>query len=95
MLTSKDVTIVYETLLSSPGMSDTVKIALNIPRKNVLLLSKVLETGLSVKDENGQGSLLASLDSTTVEEIKEVMKDLLSKAGLTSLYDKLNSLPAK
>jgi hypothetical protein len=95
MLTSKDVTIVYETLLSSPGMSDAVKIALNIPRKNVLLLSKVLETGLSVKDENGQGSLLASLDSTTIEELKEVMKDLLSKAGLTALYDKLNSLPAK
>ncbi|MEO6550735.1 MAG: hypothetical protein ABIN94_22210 [Ferruginibacter sp.] len=60
MLTSKDVAIVYETLLTSPGMNDAVKIALNIPRKNVLLLSKVLELGLSIKGENGQGGLLLS-----------------------------------
>lgn len=95
MLTSKDVAIVYETLLTSPGMNDTVKISLSIPRKNVLLLKKVLEAGLAVKDENGQGNLLATVGNETLEEVKAFTSDLLRKAGLTELYDKLNSLPAK
>ena len=95
MLTSKDVAIVYETLLTSPGMNDAVKISLSIPRKNVLLLTKVLGVGLAVKDEIGQGNLLATVGNETLEEVKAFTSDLLRKAGLTELYDKLNSLPAK
>lgn len=95
MLTSKDVAIVYETLLTSPGMNESVKISLSIPRKNVLLLSKLLEVGLSVKDENGQGGLLATLDNESVEELKAITTELLKKAGLTEMYDKLNSLHIK
>ncbi|WP_255505129.1 hypothetical protein [Algoriphagus sp. Y33] len=33
---------IYETLLAVPGMHDTVKIDLKIPRKTVLLLTEVI-----------------------------------------------------
>jgi hypothetical protein len=95
MLTSKDVAIVYETLLTSPGMNDAVKISLSIQRKNVLLLTKLLEVGLAAKDETGQVSLLATINNESTEDLKAVSVDLLKKAGLTDLYERLNSLPTK
>lgn len=95
MLSTKDVAIVYETLLTSPGMNDAVKISLSIPRKNVLFLSKLIEAGLSIKDESVQGGLLATVTGEVTEDLKAVSKDLLSKAGLTEMYEKLNSLQAK
>ena len=95
MLSSKDVTIVYETLLSSPGMNDAVKVTLSIPRKNVLLLSKVIELGLSMKDDASKGGLLTAVTSEALEELNSVTGDLLRKAGLIEMYDKLNSLQSK
>ena len=95
MLSTKDVAIIYETLLSSPGMNDTVKLSLTIQRKSILLLTKVIEAGLGVKDENGQGGLLAAIDNEVKEELKAVASDLLKKAGLTEMNDKLSSLQAK
>ena len=50
MLSKTDVAKIYETVLSIPGMNDNVKISFSISRKNVLLLSKIIERGLSVKD---------------------------------------------
>ncbi len=48
MLTTNDVAKVYDTILSMPGMNETVKIDLKISRRNVLLLNNVLERGLTV-----------------------------------------------
>jgi hypothetical protein len=53
MLTTNDVTNVYDTILSIPRMNDTVKIDLKISRKNVLLLHKVIERGLTLKQDGG------------------------------------------
>lgn len=94
MLSTKDVTVVYETLLSSPGMNDTVKISLHIPRKNVLLLSKLIELGLSVKD-NEQNNLLQVAGQDVLSELNNLTGDLLQKAGLTEMYNKLHSLQVK
>ncbi|MFT3749079.1 MAG: hypothetical protein QM768_12210 [Agriterribacter sp.] len=94
MLSTKDVTVVYETLLSSPGMNDTVKISLHIPRKNVLLLSKIIELGLSVK-ENEQNNLLQVAGQEAIAELNSLTGDLLQKAGLTDMYHKLHSLQVK
>lgn len=94
MLSTKDVAIVYETLLTSPGMNDAVKVSLSIQRKNVLLLAKLIEVGLTVKDE-GQSGLLYSVGSDTLADLKAISADLLQKAGLTEMYDKLNSLHTK
>ena len=95
MLTSKDVAIVYETLLTSPGMNDAVKISLNIPRKNVLLLTKMLEVGMAAKDDIGQSSLFSTVNNESLEELRAISSDLLSKAGLSDLYERLNSLHTK
>ncbi|MEJ7678735.1 MAG: hypothetical protein WKG06_12930 [Segetibacter sp.] len=49
MLTTTDVAKVYDTILSIPGMNETVKIDMRISRKNVLLLNSVIKRGLSAK----------------------------------------------
>lgn len=95
MLSTKEVSIVYETLLTSPGMNDNVKIDFRIPRKNVLLLSKIIELGLSVKDENMQVGLLAVTDAETLADLRSVVVELLKKAGLTEMNDKLQALQPK
>jgi len=95
MLSSKDVALVYETLLSSPGMSAAVKISVSIPRKNVLLLSLLIERGLLMKEENGQSGLLTMADNNTLEALRGVASELLHKAGLTEMKDKLEALHSK
>ena len=94
MLSTKDVTVVYETLLSSPGMNDIVKIPLHIPRRNVLLLTKIIELGLSVKDSE-QGGLMQVVSKESITELNSLTSDLLQKAGLTEMYNKLHSLQSK
>lgn len=94
MLSTKDVTVVYETLLSSPGMNDSIKISLHIPRKNVLLLTKIIELGLSAKDGE-QGGLMQVVGNDIIGELNSLIGDLLQKAGLTEMYSKLHSLQAK
>jgi hypothetical protein len=94
MLNVKDAAIVYETLLASPGMNDEVKITLRILRKNVLFLSKIIELGLSVKDQNEHG-LFSAVNGDATEDLKLISNEVLNKAGLTEMYEKLTSLQSK
>jgi len=95
MLTAKDVTAIFETLLSSPGMNDEVKINFRASRKTILLLSKTIELGLSVKDGGETGGLFGAVNDQTIEGIKSISNEILGHAGLTEMYQKLNSLQAK
>ena len=92
MLSVKDVTTIYETLLSSPGMNDTVKIDLRVPRKNILFLVRVLQLGLSLRSQTPKGDLINVISNETGDELMENTAEILRKSGLTELYDKLNSL---
>lgn len=92
MLTTNDVARIYDTILSIPGMSETVKIDLRISRKNVLLLNSVIERGLSMKDDDKSPHLLKSVPQETLKELKALAGDCLQKAGLIELSDKLSSL---
>ena len=92
MLSVKDVTTIYETLLSSPGMNDTVKIDLRVPRKNILFLVRVIQLGLSLRSQTPKGDLINMISNETGEELAEGTAEILRKSGLTELYDKLNSL---
>lgn len=94
MLSKNDATVVYETLLSSPGMSDEVKMSIRIPRKNVLILSRIIELGLSAQN-NDADSLFSTIKGNAIEEIRAVAADILAKAGLTETYNKLNVLQQK
>lgn len=85
---------VYETLLCSPGMNEAVKIDIKVSRKAVLLLSSVIESGLS--KEGGQAQeLLALVPPDHLGELKTFADDCLKKAGLTELSEKMKGLQSK
>ena len=92
MMTTNDVARVYETILSIPGMNETVKIDLKISRKNVLLLNQVIERGLSDRDDEKTIGLLGNVPKETLEELRSLADDCLQKAGLTELSEKLGAL---
>ncbi len=70
MLAKNEVIKLYETLLSIPGMNDALKIPLNISRKNVLLLCKVIDRGLQVKETDEKALALPEIIS------KQVLQEL-------------------
>ena len=82
---------IYDTVLSIPGMNENVKIELRIPRKNVLLLSKVIERGLSAKDGAEQQNILDIAPEETLKQLSEISDELVRKAGLTDMNEKLKS----
>ena len=90
MLSAKDASMIYETLLSSPGMSENVRISLQLPRRNVLLLAKLIGRGLEAK-EGTENSILSMVGESTISEINDVTAELLKKAGLTDMNEKLES----
>jgi hypothetical protein len=92
MLTTNDVAKVFDTILSTPGMNEMVKIDLKISRKNVLLLNHVIERGLSVKEDDKSLSLLGSVTEESLQELKVLADECLQKAGLIELSEKLNTL---
>jgi hypothetical protein len=95
MLTTNEVGQVFDTILSSPGMNDAVRIDLRISRKNVLLLTHVIEQGLNEKGDI-KGSMFASAPEEARKELKDLSNDFLQKAGLVELSEKLKALaPAK
>lgn len=95
MLSAKELSIVYEALLAPETMSTPVKITLNITRKQALLLAKVIELGLSTENESGQAGILSVVDGAELGKLQGLAADLLKKAGLTEMMDKLNSLATK
>jgi hypothetical protein len=95
MLSVKELSIVYEALLAPETMSVAVKISLSITRKQALLLAKVIELGLSAQAGQEQAGILAVVDTAELAKLQGLAADLLKKAGLTEMIDKLNSLSAK
>ena len=91
MQTTNTIAKVFETILSIPGMNDNVKIQLTIPRKNVLLLSKVIERGLADKNAIGDDNILGITPKETLEELNTISDELLKKAGLIEMNEKLKT----
>ena len=92
-MNTNEVAKVYDTVLSIPGMNETVKIDLKISRRNVLLLNSVIQRGLTVKDADDKSSnLLDVVPKDTLQELTNLSDDCLKKAGLMELNDKLKSL---
>lgn len=92
MLTTKDLTRVFDTILSTPGMGETVKIDLKMTRKNVLLLSNVIERGLTFQEGDKSADLLKSVPPKDLEDLKSMAAECLQKAGLIELREKLSLL---
>lgn len=93
MLGKNDVARIYETVMSTPGMNDAVRLTFNIPRKNVLLLSKVIDRGLSNKEVDDKFQhILDVTPKENLDAIAALATELLDKAGLTPTSQKLQSL---
>ena len=92
MLTTNDVAKVFDTILSTPGMNEMVKIDLKISRKNVLLLHHIIERGMTM--ENDVSGVLGSLSKEGLSELKNVAEECLQKAVIVELNQKLSTLSA-
>lgn len=92
-MNANDVARVLETVLTIPGMTETVKIDLKISRRNILILSSVIARGLNPKEE--AAGLLDNIPEEVIEELNNFSNECLSKAGLSDLNQKLKSLSTK
>ena len=77
---------IYETVLSSPGMNEKCKVNLMISRQNILLLSRLIENGLTLNKENPD-DIINLLPKESLEEFQSVVPELLRKGGLTELHE--------
>ncbi len=64
---------VYDTVVTVPGMQESLKLDLRLTRKNVFLLSKIIERGLAVNgDKDASASLLELIPAATLQELAAV-----------------------
>ncbi|WP_205514302.1 hypothetical protein [Longitalea arenae] len=88
MLSSKDVKIIYEMMLATPGMNDEVKLNLRVPRKTVPFLSKAIEIGLLIKADHEAAGLLQAADAASLEKLQDITSEILTSAGLVGNLSK-------
>lgn len=84
----KDVKWIYETVLSGPGMDETVKLNFGASRKLILLLAEVIQKGVAIK---GNG-LLESVNKELINELLLIRQEILEKAKLSKLSEQLKTL---
>jgi hypothetical protein len=92
MLPKTELMKLYETLLSVPGMNTPVKVHLKLPRKDFLLVSKLIERGMTEKE--GDDTNVSVLDITPPEtfvQLTRLTEEILQQAGLAEMNERLNS----
>lgn len=88
----KEKTLIFETILCSPGMTEKCKIAIALSRQNILLLCRLMEAGL-IEEKGGFGDeILSALTKEGLQEFKSLHEEILKKAELTEFYQKLKLL---
>lgn len=85
----------YETLLASPGMNQSVRLSLSVNRKTALLLNQLIENGLAVKGQPSQAGIIAFMPEECFQQLEVISMELLRKAGLFELSEKLNSIASE
>ncbi|MFT3680695.1 MAG: hypothetical protein QM764_24390 [Chitinophagaceae bacterium] len=89
---NKEKSKIFETILSSPGMTEKCKIVLQLSRQNVLLLSRLIEAGLLTKEQPFQDEIIQVLPKDAAEEFRIVHEEILRKAELTDFYERIKLL---
>lgn len=82
--------MLFETLLSSPGMTDAVKLDLKISRQTALLLATAVQAGLS--SAKSESSLLSFVEPSASADLASFLETVLEKAGLTQTSKKLAAI---
>jgi hypothetical protein len=93
MLTAKELTLLYETLLANSWMEEQVRIDLRLSRRSALALSKLIEIGLEEENRTADSLLQATLRETDI--VSTIPAELRKKANLTEMYEKMSALVAK
>jgi hypothetical protein len=89
MMTNNEVAQVFDTVLSSPGMNEQVRIDTRISRKAILLLHQIIDGGFSGKEVQEGMPLSGLVSAETQEELRVLGSDCLQKAGLVEMSEKL------
>lgn len=82
---------IYDTVLSIPGMQENVKLTLNLSRTVIFFLNRVVERGVS-KQADADSFDQLGLPDGLAEELNTICTELLSKAGLKEMNEKLKGL---
>jgi len=93
MLSSKEINLIYETLLSSPGMKDVIKFSFSAARKDVLVLAGIIDLGLAKLQEPGSEIMIGGTDTTEV--IIKIKEEILLKSELSEMNERMKSLEAR
>lgn len=91
---AKEMKMVYDTLLSSPGMEQAIRIDLKLDRKTALFLVTAIERGLA-NEAARQNDLLALSTEVTQDELSQIAGGILEKAGLYDMHRKLEAFRGK
>jgi hypothetical protein len=78
MFSHKDYAIVYETVLSVPKMEEEMKVTVKLTRRDTLLLSQLIDQGLSDEDLRG------IFPNDSFEGLRSFQTELLSQAKFSS-----------
>ena len=89
MMTNNEVAQVFDTVLSSPGMNEQVRIDTRISRKAILLLHQIIDGGYNGKEMEEGAPFSGLVSGATQEELKVLAADCLKKAGLEEINEKL------
>ena len=95
MLSAKKTNLrgkVFETVLSSPGISEKCKIGISVSRQTIVLLALITEAGLDSRNKPMIEELTGLLPAASLEEVRLVIKELLEKGGLVEFYNRLKQL---
>ena len=88
----KEKSKIFETVLSSPGMTEKCKVVLMLSRQNILLLSRLIEAGLLTEKQQFDDEIINALPKESIEEFKTIHQEILKKGDLTEFYERLKFL---
>ncbi|MGH2646931.1 MAG: hypothetical protein ACRDE8_05155 [Ginsengibacter sp.] len=88
----KEKSTIFETVLSSPGMNEKCKINLLLSCQNIILLSRLIETGLKISKTDFDDEIIAAFSAESFDELRTMNEDILKKSNLTEFYEKLKLL---
>lgn len=92
MLQKTDLALLYDTILSIPGMNEPVKVGLQTSRKSLLFLSQVIERGLASSEDQKEHTILDIASPEIRQELLVISEELLKKGGLLEMHQKLKAL---
>ena len=94
-MNASEVAKLYETVSSIPGLNENIKLSSQISRRNELLFSRIIESGLAGIDSDKSARFADVFYKNALEILGAFADDCLKKAGLKELNAKLKDLDSK